>query len=194
MSDSTDPVELTLEGPDAEVARQLARSLRGSGTRPLHLHCEAAHPVDDAEAFATWVRLLASAPAPRFAALPQAELGPRGLAVMLSASCVFIGRETRLSADWQELPGLCVLARAWLPPAMVPALLLGGGDLLETLCRLGAVHRHEDPQSAAAAAASRATGTLGPRLAAAARAAAELPFAEAFDFDVLNHIHTTGAR
>ena len=125
MSDSTDPVELTLEGPDAEVARQLARSLRGSGTRPLHLHCEAAHPVDDAEAFATWVRLLASAPAPRFAALPQAELGPRGLAVMLSASCVFIGRETRLSADWQELPGLCVLARAWLPPAMVPGLLGG---------------------------------------------------------------------
>lgn len=188
------PLDLTLEGSDAEVARQLARSLRGSGARPLHLHCDAACQIDDPEAFAAWATLLTSAPAPRFAAFPQAELGPRGLALMLTSTCAFVGPETRLASNWQNLPGLCVLARAWLPAAMVPALGLGGGDLLEAICRTGAIQRHDDPQGAAATAASQATGPIGQHLVAAARAAAELPFAEAFEFDVLNHIHTTGVR
>jgi enoyl-CoA hydratase/carnithine racemase len=179
-------LELAVGESDAGLLariKRIARSLADAGG--LSIGGSYGSGIDDIVAFGEWVALLAALPVPVVAVVTDA-IGPRGWAVLLAADQVVIGPGAQAQSDWRETPGLTALLHRRLGPLGARRLLFrDSGDPLAALVEAGLAVRTSDPAALVATMADRlGTPTQGRRRKRVLAAAAELPFAEAFAFDL----------
>lgn len=172
-----------LDGGDAEVKRRLSALFRTQPRQGLWLTAPAEAAVDDIGSFCGWVTALADYPLPRYFSA-EGVLGARSLALMLLSDVAAIHPQTAVCEAWRKLPGLMTLLHRRLLPAAASAVVFGGRDLLGALRADGAVIADPQPHAVVAALLENTDANAAGALAAAARAARGLPFAEALDFEL----------
>ena len=171
-----DLLHLELSGADAALAAALRKTLRTPGSGALALHGDLSVDLDEAGAAAGWLALVLQAPRPVILRC-EGVIGQRGLALMLAADRTSLAPAAALAANWRDAPGLAALAMRRGGPALARALLLGDEDSTARLVELG-LASHETAE-ALATAFDDGWGRRKRSL----RAALELPFNEALDFE-----------
>ncbi len=138
--------------------------------------------VSDAKAQADLIRLLVDTALPVLA-LPSGTIGPRGLLLLLAADRIILERETNISGNWRESPGVAAMLHQRLGPLRARALLFDpSADPLAILLDSGVAARLPDPSAHMAEMAASLAGDLGKRLKRALKASSEMPFDEALAF------------
>ncbi len=192
-ADALHEIGILPEAGDAAVLRATRTAIR-QGAGVLHFSGALEKAADDHEAFVAWIGTLVEA-RPFLCVSGGGTIGCYGLALILACDLAVLSPGSRCEADLRSAPGLVALARRRLGHAGARRLLFGGADPVRTLAESGEVALDEAP---AAAARTRVT-ILGGAAAAAGlrgtlRAAEELPFAEACEFDAWSRtLHKGGS-
>lgn len=177
--DSTDILQL--DGDDRTVAQVLRQASRDQSRPGLIVTTRETGPVMDMAAYREWTATLLRYEQPLIH-VATGPLGPRGIALMLSAHVTLLSPDARLAPGWQTLDGLPALLHRRFG-AKASGILFGALDLMDCAIAEGVA----TPDAAAVQLCldrfhSAEERSLWRRNAVALRAAQELPFSEAFEF------------
>lgn len=140
-------------------------------------------PADEA-AYVAWLSLLADG-RPFLCMSGKGRMGPHGLALMLACDMAVLSPDATCGTQPAAAPGLVALARRRLGAAAMRRLLLHRRDPVHCLSELGQITFDADPDAAVKDSISRLGGPVAAAaLRSAMRAAEELSFAEACDFEI----------
>ncbi|MBM6594424.1 hypothetical protein [Microvirga pudoricolor] len=117
-------------------------------------------------------------------AAPSGSIGPQGAAILLLCDQVVLEAGAALSGHWRDGPCLAALAHRRLGPLLARAIFFDDRtDLLDILADAGIAKKADDPGGSLDSILSRLGGRSASMAKRALKAAAELPFREALNYD-----------